>query len=134
LASIERLKNENKDLKKLVQICDEKEHEYKEEIVSLKTQLEEARRLEEVMSSKFKERDLQCKRLEVEVEARSKLEEKNRLCKQLEEDLASMKNSTKETIKDDNEATLKGPIEEESNNNMLCKENKNKSKSKTRMR
>ena len=27
LASIERLKNENNDLRKLVQICDEKEHE-----------------------------------------------------------------------------------------------------------
>ena len=88
LASIERLKNENEYLKKLVQICDEKEHEYKEEIVSLKTQLEELRRLEEVMSSKFKERDLQCKRLEAEVDsAKSKLEEKNRLCKKLEEDL-----------------------------------------------
>jgi len=63
-----------------------------------------------VMSSKFKERDLQCKILEVEVDSsRSKLEENNRLCKQLEEDLASMNNSTKETIKDDNEAALKGP-------------------------
>lgn len=30
LTEIERLKNENKDLKKLVQICDEREHEYKE--------------------------------------------------------------------------------------------------------
>lgn len=39
LVSIESLKNENKDWKKLVQICDEKEHEYKEKIVSLKTQL-----------------------------------------------------------------------------------------------
>lgn len=67
LASIERLKNENKDLKKLTHICDEKEHEYKEEIVSLKTKLEEARRLEEVMSSKFKERYLQCEGLEPEV-------------------------------------------------------------------
>lgn len=45
LAEINRLKNENKDLKKLVQICDEGEHEYKEEIVNLKTQLEEARRI-----------------------------------------------------------------------------------------
>lgn len=82
LVSRERLKNENKDLKKLVQICDEKKHEYKEEIVNMKTQLEEARRLEEVMSSKFKERDLHCKILEAEVDlAKSKLKEKNRLCK-----------------------------------------------------
>lgn len=43
-------------------------NEYKEEIVSLMAQLEEARKLEEVMSSKFKERDLQCKILEVEVD------------------------------------------------------------------
>jgi hypothetical protein len=47
-----------------VQICDEREHEYKEEIVSLKTQLEEARRIEEVMNSKLKEKEVQCERLE----------------------------------------------------------------------
>lgn len=51
LASIEILKNENKDLKKLMQICHEKEHEYKEEIFILKTQIKEARRLEVMMSS-----------------------------------------------------------------------------------
>ena len=43
LLGIKRLKNEDKDLNKPVQICDEKEHEYKEEIDSLKTQLKEAR-------------------------------------------------------------------------------------------
>jgi len=58
LASIEIFKNENKDLKKLVHICDEKEHEYKDECIILKTQIEEARRLEEVIGIKFKERDL----------------------------------------------------------------------------
>lgn len=122
LASIEGFKNENKDMKKLVQISDEKEHEYKEEIVSLKTQLEEARRLEKVLSSKFKERDLKCKRLEGEVDSdRSKLAENNRLCKHLEEDLASMKKSAKATINDDTEATLKGPTKEESNDSILCK-------------
>jgi len=36
LLGIKRLKNEDKDLNKPVQICDEKEHEYKEEIDSLK--------------------------------------------------------------------------------------------------
>ena len=45
LTEIGRLKNENKDLKKLVQICDEKEYEDKKEIVGLKTQLEEARKV-----------------------------------------------------------------------------------------
>ena len=33
-ASMGRFKNENKDLKKLVRICDEKKHDYKEEIVA----------------------------------------------------------------------------------------------------
>lgn len=34
------MRNENKDLKKFVHICDERENEYKDEIISLKTQLE----------------------------------------------------------------------------------------------
>ena len=51
-----------------MQICEEKEHEHTEEIVRLKNQLEEARRLKEVMSSKFKERDLQCNILEAEID------------------------------------------------------------------
>jgi len=45
LAEIERLKNENKDLKKLVHICDEREHEYKKGIISLRTQFKEERRI-----------------------------------------------------------------------------------------
>ena len=89
---LERLKNENKDLKTLVKICDEKEYEDKKEIFGLKTQLEEARRIEEVMSSKFKERDLQCKILEVEVDsARRELDENNKFYKKLGEELESMK-------------------------------------------
>ena len=48
------------------------------------------------------------------------------LCKQLEEDLAFMKNSAKETIKDDNQEAQKGPTKEDSNNIIPCKENKNK--------
>ena len=32
-----RLSNESRDRKKLLQICDEREHEYKEETISLKT-------------------------------------------------------------------------------------------------
>jgi len=45
------LKNENKGFKALVQICDEREHNHKEEIVGLKAQLEEARILGEVMNN-----------------------------------------------------------------------------------
>jgi len=47
LDNIDRLKNETK----LVHICDEREHHYKEEIVILKKQLEEAMRIEEMMNS-----------------------------------------------------------------------------------
>ena len=46
LTKIERLKNENKDLKTLVQICDEKEYEDKKEFIGLKTELEEAKEVE----------------------------------------------------------------------------------------
>ena len=44
LTEIEILRNENKNLEKLVHICDEREHEY-EQIVSLRTHLKEARRI-----------------------------------------------------------------------------------------
>ena len=37
LIEIERRKNENKDLKRLVKICDEKTYEDKKEIIGLKT-------------------------------------------------------------------------------------------------
>lgn len=43
--------------------------------------------------------------------ANNELEENNGLCKKLEEGVSPMKKSTKEAIEDDNEATLKGPIE-----------------------
>ena len=67
LTEIEILKNENKDLKTLVQICDEKEYEDKKEIVGLKAQLEEGRKVEDTL--------LQCGRLEEEVVSlRMKLE------------------------------------------------------------
>ena len=49
LTVIERLKNENKNLKTLVQICDEREYEDKEEIVGLKAQLEESRKVEDTL-------------------------------------------------------------------------------------
>ena len=71
-----------------------------------------------MMSSKFKERDLQCKILEAEVDStRRELNEKNKLCKQLGEEIASMKDSeekrssSKASI-EDNEVSLKGPLEE----------------------
>ena len=59
LAGIDRFTNENKDQKKLLQICDEREHA-KEEIISLRTQLDEVRKIEEVMSSQLKEKEEQC--------------------------------------------------------------------------
>ena len=58
LNEIGRLKNENKDIKKLVQICDEREHKYKEEVVGLKKQLEEARRIEGMMNNQLKEKEI----------------------------------------------------------------------------
>ena len=75
LTEIERLKNENKDLKTLVQICDEKACEDKKEIVGLKTQLEEARKVEDKLLQQMKEKCLECEKLEEEVvRLRKKLE------------------------------------------------------------
>ena len=51
LIEIEILKNENKNLKTLVQICDEREYEDKEEIVGRKAQLEGARILGRMMNN-----------------------------------------------------------------------------------
>lgn len=51
LVEIEKLVNEIIYHKKLLQICDEIEHDYNEEIINLKTQLEELRRIEEVMKN-----------------------------------------------------------------------------------
>lgn len=53
--------------KKLVQICDETKHEYKNGIISLRTQLEKERRIEEMRNSKLKEKEVQGARLEVEI-------------------------------------------------------------------
>ena len=49
LIEIEILKNEKKDLNTLVQICDEREYEDKKEIIDLKTQLEEANKVEDIL-------------------------------------------------------------------------------------
>ena len=67
LTEIERLKNENKDFKTLVQICDEKAYEDKKEIVVLKTQLEEARKVEDTLLQQMREKSQECERLEEEV-------------------------------------------------------------------
>ena len=48
---IDILKNENKGLKTLVQICDEREYEDQEEIVGMKEQLEEARILGRIINN-----------------------------------------------------------------------------------
>lgn len=86
------------------------------EIVSLKTQIQEARRLDEVMCSKLKERNLQCKRLEDKVDsAKRELDEKSKFCKQLEIEITFMNDSeeksssSKASIKD-NQAVAKRPL------------------------
>lgn len=64
----------------MLHICDERDHEYKEEIIHLRKQLEEAWKFEEVMNSWLKERELQCEILEVEFFlARNELDENNRI-------------------------------------------------------
>ena len=79
MTEIGRLKHENKDLKTLVQICDEKEYEDKKEIVSLKTQLEEARKVEDTLLQQMREKNLECEKLEEEVMSlRKKLEKSQR--------------------------------------------------------
>lgn len=67
-----------------------------------------------MMNIKLKEKYVQCERLEYEIiSARRDLDEKKKLCKHLEEETFSMKNSekcnrSKETLKD-NESSLKIP-------------------------
>lgn len=112
LVEPERLAIENKDQKKLLQICDEKEHEYKEEIVSMRTQLEEARRVEDVINNLLKEREKQREILEAKiVSARSELDEKNKQYERLEE----KSSSSKATIEED-ATTSKILVGEASNN------------------
>ena len=67
LTEIEKLKNENKDLKRLLQICDEKEYEDREEIIGLKTQLEEAKKVEDTLLQQMREKSQECERMEEEV-------------------------------------------------------------------
>jgi len=75
LNEIEILKNEIKDVRKVVQIGDEREHEYKEEIVTLKTLIEEARRLGGVMNNQLKTKRVQYGTLVAKiVSARSELD------------------------------------------------------------
>ena len=57
---IKRLTNENIHKKNLVQQFDENECAYKEDIVTLKTQLKEGRKTEEGMRKKYNEREDQC--------------------------------------------------------------------------
>ena len=79
LTEIRRLKNENKDLKKLVQICDEKEYEDKKEIFGLNTQLEEARKVEDTLLKQIKDKIQKKEKLEEEVVClRKKLEKSQR--------------------------------------------------------
>lgn len=79
LTEIERLKNENKDLKTTMQICDEKEYEDKKEIIGLKTHLKEATKIEDTLLQQMKEKNMECERLEEEVASlRKKLEKSQR--------------------------------------------------------
>ena len=74
LTEIEILKNENKYLKTLVRIYDEREYEDKEDIIGLKTQLEEARKVEDTLLQQMREKSLECEKLEEVVCLRKKLE------------------------------------------------------------
>ena len=67
LTEIEKLKNENKDLKRLVEICDEKEYEDRKEIIGLKTQLEETKKVEDTLLQQMREKSQECERMEEEV-------------------------------------------------------------------
>jgi len=106
LAEIDRLANESRHYKQLLQTCGEREHEFKEEIISLRAQLDEERRIENMTNNQLEEKDVQCERLEVEiVSTKSEPDEKDRLYRKLEEKIVSMKNleerinNSKEMIK-----------------------------------
>ena len=51
----------------MVQICDEREYEDKKEIIGLKTQLEEAKKVEDTLLQQMREKSQECERLEEEV-------------------------------------------------------------------
>ena len=51
----------------MVKICDEKEYEDKKEIIGLKTQLEEAKKVEYTLLQQMREKSQECERLEEEV-------------------------------------------------------------------
>lgn len=59
---------EKKYLKQLVQILQEREHEFKEDISNLKNQLEKARNTEGEISNQLKEQTSNCRKLEAEKE------------------------------------------------------------------
>ena len=50
-----------------MQICDEKDYEDKKEIIALKTQLEEEKKIEDTLLQKMREKILECEKLEEEV-------------------------------------------------------------------
>ena len=67
LTEIEKLKNEKKDLKTVVKICDQREYEDRKEIIGLKTQLEVAKKVEDTLLQQMREKSQECERLEEEV-------------------------------------------------------------------
>jgi hypothetical protein len=70
LEEIDRLREENIKQKKQLQKHEKKDHdleETKKTIIILKTQLEEAKRIEEVVRSQLKEKEENCEKLEAEI-------------------------------------------------------------------
>ena len=83
---IKKLTDENTDHQKLLQLFDEKECTYKEEIIRLKNQLEEGKKIEEGMRNQYKEKEDQCQRLEDEVASlRNKVNEEDTTTEELKE-------------------------------------------------
>lgn len=115
LVEIERLISENRHQKNFLRICHENEHEFKEEIISLKKQLKKTRRVEDVLGSQLKDQINYCENLEVE--ALSTIN-----------DVEKSKYSSKVATKD-NKDTWKRPIREDSINTINKETNKNKKKS-----
>jgi hypothetical protein len=61
------LKERSKDLNKLEVEFSQQQRRFQEEIISLKTQLEEAKRMEEVMKVQMMKKEEDCEKLEEEV-------------------------------------------------------------------
>lgn len=73
------LENSNEQKNDLLRIFEEQENWLKEEIIKLKTKVEEERKLEEVISNQLNEKWNDCEKLKIEVVSlRSKLGQKHK--------------------------------------------------------